>query len=171
MKITSMRPRRPYLLRAFYDWLVDNELTPYLLVDTMQPHVQIPQGQASDNGRIVLNIGTAAVGNLKLGDTELSFQASFNQIPCHIKIPIRAVLAIYAQENGVGTEFEPEDAYNTDVEVAAATLSGINSESLTASHKLTLINGDNTPRKIDDNSSDDDEPPRGGGRPALRVIK
>ncbi|WP_367680547.1 stringent starvation protein B [Candidatus Fukatsuia anoeciicola] len=171
MKTISIYSHRFYLLRTIYNWLISNKYTPYILVDTTQSHIQIPQKQTNDNRRIILNISTKAVENLKLGNTELNFQASFNHIPFHIKIPIKAVLAIYAQENGIGMEFGLEDSYNTNIETAAINLSHINNKNLTAFHKLILIN--NTSKKINNNLSDDYESQRKqkGKYPALRVIK
>jgi len=170
MKTTSIYSHRPYLLRTIYNWLINNEYTPYLLVDTTQPYIRLPQEQVNNNRRIILNIGTKAVENLKLGNTELNFQASFNRIPFHIKIPIKAVLAIYAQENSIGMEFESEDIYNTKAEAAEIHLSYINNKILTVSHKLTLINN-NKHRNINNNLSNDDESQQKGRYPELRVIK
>ena len=106
-----MTPRRPYLLRAFYDWLLDNQLTPHLVVDVTRPDVQVPMEFARD-GQIVLNIAPRAVGNLALGNEDVQFNARFGGVPRQVSVPMAAVLAIYARENGAGTMFEPEAAYD-----------------------------------------------------------
>jgi len=103
----SPRPKRPYLLRALYDWLVDSGLTPYLLVDADGEDVQVPADYVTD-GRIVLNIGPNAVRNLNLGNDQVSCDGRFGGRPFPLMIPLRAVLAIYAKESGEGMMFEPE---------------------------------------------------------------
>ena len=94
-----MTPRRPYLLRAFYDWLVDNDLTPHLVVDATLQGVKVPTEFVSD-GQIVLNIAPRAVGNLELGNEAISFNARFSGRPHSVIVPMYAALAIYARENG-----------------------------------------------------------------------
>ncbi len=103
-----MTPSRPYLLRAINEWILDNQCTPYLLVDAEVEGVDVPR-QYVENGKIVLNIDPAAVRDLVLGNEEVSFSARFQGKPWHIFIPIRAVLAIYAQENGRGMMFNEEE--------------------------------------------------------------
>nr|WP_206099406.1 ClpXP protease specificity-enhancing factor [Rheinheimera riviphila] len=103
-----MTPNRPYLLRAFYEWIVDNNLTPYLVVDATMAGVKVPT-QHVQNGQIVLNINPSAVGNLLLGNDAVTFSARFGGSPFALYIPQRSVLAIYARENGAGTMFTPEE--------------------------------------------------------------
>lgn len=106
MNVTKLSPCRPYLLRALYEWLIHNQLTPNLLVDT-----NVAGSMLSDyarNGKIVLNIAPIAVINLVLGNSKVQFDACFGGIPRHVVVPMEAVLAIYASENGTGTLFEPE---------------------------------------------------------------
>lgn len=103
-----MTPNRPYLLRAFYDWIIDNKCTPYLVVDATYPAVKVPQ-QFVQNGQIVLNVLPSAVGNLQLGNDIVSFNARFSGHPFALSIPVKAVLAIYARENGAGTVFTLEE--------------------------------------------------------------
>ncbi len=164
MDLPQLTPRRPYLLRAFYEWLLDNQLTPHLVVDVTLQDVQVPMEYARD-GQIVLNIAPRAVGNLELANDEVRFNARFGGVPRQVSVPLAAVLAIYARENGAGTMFEPEAAYDEDV----ASLndddndaSGFESETV-----MSVIDGD----KPDHNDDPDDEPPPRGGRPALRVVK
>ena len=167
MDVSQLTPRRPYLLRAFYEWLLDNQLTPHLVVDVTLPGVLVPMEYARD-GQIVLNIAPRAVGNLELANDEVRFNARFGGVPRNVSVPLAAVLAIYARENGAGTMFEPEAAYDEDV----ASLndddneaSGFESETV-----MSVIDGDK-PDNSDDNDPDDTPPPPRGGRPALRVVK
>lgn len=104
-------PKRPYLLKAYYDWLVDNSFTPYLVVDATYAGVIVPQEYVKD-GQIVLNISAGAVGSLSLGNQAIEFNARFQGIPRDIYIPMGAALAIYARENGDGVMFEPESFYD-----------------------------------------------------------
>ena len=104
----KMTPNRPYLLRAFYEWIVDNNLTPYLVVDATLSGVKVPL-QHVQNGQIVLNINPSAVGNLLLGNDAVTFNARFGGSPFALYIPQRAVLAIYGRENGAGTMFTAEE--------------------------------------------------------------
>ncbi|MBY6187212.1 ClpXP protease specificity-enhancing factor [Marinobacter hydrocarbonoclasticus] len=106
----ALSPSRPYLLRAFYEWLLDNDLTPHLVVEAEMPGVQVPR-QFVEDGQIVLNIAPHAVGNLQLGNEEVTFNARFGGQPHALRIPMYAVAAIYARENGAGTVFQPEAAY------------------------------------------------------------
>nr|WP_237739902.1 ClpXP protease specificity-enhancing factor [Rheinheimera nanhaiensis] len=105
MKMTA---NRPYLLRAFYDWIVDNNCTPYLVVDATVHGVKVPM-QFVQNGQIVLNTAPTAVGNLQLGNDAVTFSARFGGQPFALYIPLNAVLAIYARENGAGTVFTLEE--------------------------------------------------------------
>lgn len=104
-----MSSNRPYLLRAIYDWIADNGLTPYLLIDATKEGVQVPP-QVIKNGQVVLNLAMRAVANLDLGNDWISFQARFSGASHAIHVPLAAVLALYAQENGQGMMFPAEDA-------------------------------------------------------------
>ncbi|MBN6030949.1 ClpXP protease specificity-enhancing factor [Pantoea ananatis] len=161
MEMSQLTARRPYLLRAFYDWLLDNQLTPHLVVDINMPGVQVPLEYARD-GQIVLNIAPRAVGNLELGNDEVSFNARFGGVPRQVNVPMAAVLAIYARENGAGTMFEPEPAYEGGTQDYAE-----NQEETV----MSVIDGDRPDDASDDDNSPDDDPPPRGGRPALRVVK
>ncbi|WAJ71563.1 ClpXP protease specificity-enhancing factor [Catenovulum adriaticum] len=98
---------KPYLVRAIYDWIMENKCTPYLLVDAEFPGVQVPFEFVKD-GQIVLNISSGATGGLMLGDEEIEFNARFGGEPRHLIVPLSAVLFIYAKENGEGMPFPPE---------------------------------------------------------------
>ena len=105
-----MTPNRPYLLRAFFDWIVDNDCTPHIIVDAHHPMVAVPQEFVKD-GQIVLNIAPRAVTNLSLDGDDVQFSARFNGMPVDIYVPIAGVLGIYAQENGQGMVFDKEDSH------------------------------------------------------------
>lgn len=109
MQLTSSQP---YLLRAIYEWIVDNDLTPYILVDAGHADVQVPR-QFVENGKIVLNIAPRAVNNLQLNNEQVLFDARFSGQPMQVMLPITAVLAIYAKENGQGMVFN-ENEHPTD---------------------------------------------------------
>ena len=104
-------PKRPYLLRAYYDWLVDNSFTPYLVVDATYLGVNVPVDYVKD-GQIVLNLSANATGNLQLTNDFIQFNARFKGVSRELYIPMGAALAIYARENGDGVMFEPEEVYD-----------------------------------------------------------
>jgi stringent starvation protein B len=103
-----MTPLKPYLIRSIYEWIIDNNLTPYLLVDAENSHATLPK-QLIEDGKIVLNIRHEAIQGLSLGNQEIEFNARFSGKPMHIVVPIAAVMAIYAKENGKGMIFDQED--------------------------------------------------------------
>ena len=107
----ELTPTRPYLARAIYEWICDNQLTPYLLVDATQPHTDVPQQFVKD-GQIVLNIVPHAVHPLLLRNDAITFSARFGGVSKDIYVPIQAVLGIYARENGQGLFFDPEEYAN-----------------------------------------------------------
>jgi len=104
----SMTSSRPYLLRAIYEWIVDNDLTPYLLVNAEQEGVEVPV-QYVEKGKIVLNVSPRAVQALDLANERISFSARFAGRPMEVSVPVSAALAIYAKENGQGMIFTDED--------------------------------------------------------------
>jgi len=103
-----MTSLKPYLIRSIYEWILDNQLTPYLLVDAENSNAILPM-QFADDGKIVLNIRPEAVEALSLGNDTIEFNARFSGKPMHIIAPVVAVMAIYAKENGKGMVFNPED--------------------------------------------------------------
>lgn len=103
-----MTSTRPYLIRALHEWIVDNSLTPYLVVFARAEGVEVPQQYVNKDGQIVLNIAPRAVVDLHLGNDAVSFKARFGGIPMEIYVPCGAVLGIYAQENGQGMMFDIE---------------------------------------------------------------
>lgn len=103
-----MTSSRPYLIRALYEWIVDNYLTPHLLVNAQMPNVSVPE-QYVKEGRIVLNVGPSAVEDLLMANEAISFSARFNEGVQELYVPVGAILAIYASENGRGMFFSEED--------------------------------------------------------------
>lgn len=99
-----MTSTRPYLIRAIYDWIVDNGMTPHLLVDSQQDEVDVPR-QYEQEGKIVLNISPTATQNLEVNNDAVTFEARFDGKPTTVYIPITYVLAIYTRENGQGMMF------------------------------------------------------------------
>ena len=137
-----MKSSRPYLVRALYEWIVDNDCTPHLLVNAEYAGVQVPSGFASD-GQIVLNVSPSAVRHLHMDNDAVSFEGRFGGVPQSLYIPSAAVLAIYARENGQGMVFDVEPPLTEDDELEGG----------------------------DDQGPPDGEPPRPSGRPSLKVVK
>jgi stringent starvation protein B len=108
MNEKKMTSSRPYLLRAIYQWIVDNDMTPYVLVDATIEHVQVPTEHVT-NGKIILNISPTAVMGLDVADEAVSFNARFSGKAMNVYVPVNAVLAIYSKENGRGMVFTEED--------------------------------------------------------------
>ena len=99
-----MTSSRPYLLRAIYDWIVGNSLTPYLLVNANIENIVVPTEFVSD-GKIILNVAPAAVKDLEIDNDEIHFNARFSGKPMYVCVPMIAAMAIYAKENGRGMVF------------------------------------------------------------------
>jgi len=100
-----MTSSQPYLIRAIYDWIIDNGFTPYLLVNAENDYAMIPRDFVED-GKIVLNINPSAISDLQLGNDYIMFNARFSGKAMEVSVPIVAVLAIYARENGQGMMFD-----------------------------------------------------------------
>lgn len=122
----AMSSHRPYLLRALYEWIVDNGMTPHVLVDARMPGVRVPAHAVKD-GRIVLNIAERAVGGLRMENDALRFSARFGGVSQAVVVPMPAVIAVYARETGQGmalpdeprggaTPMEPTDDVGSDTE-------------------------------------------------------
>jgi stringent starvation protein B len=146
--MTDAVSTKPYLLRALFEWCMDNGYTPYISV-LVNEATRVPQEYVR-NGEIVLNIGPLAANKLKLGNDVVELAARFGGVARELVIPVSQVTAIYARENGHGMSFEPdkrEKAWETSVQMpeepaAAATSSG-----------------------------DETDPPTTPGKPTLRVVK
>ena len=107
----NLSPTRPYMARAIYVWICDNQLTPYLLVDATQPYTSVPEQFVKD-GQIVLNIAPHAVHQFQMSNDAVSFSARFGGVARDIYVPISALLGIYTRENGQGLFFDPDEYAN-----------------------------------------------------------
>ncbi len=103
-----MTSSKPYLVRALYEWILDNDNTPYILVDISSDQVIIPSGIASD-GKVVLNLAPSAIQHLEMTNEHVSFSARFSGVAENIYCPITSLMAIYARENGEGMMFPGEE--------------------------------------------------------------
>ena len=120
-----MISNRPYLLRAFHEWIVDSACTPILVLNAYHPRCRIPQDYV-EGEEIVFNISTSAIRDLKLTNEAVEFKASFSGIIHIIYAPIQAVMAIYAEENGEGLFFDAEDEHgNEEQEIQPVKLTSI----------------------------------------------
>lgn len=108
MTDANLTPTRPYLARAIYEWICDNQLTPYLLVDATQSYVKVPTQHIKD-GQIVLNIVPHAVHEFQMDNDAIFFSARFGGVSQEIYVPMSAVLGIYSRENGQGLFFDPKE--------------------------------------------------------------
>ncbi len=108
-----MLSNRPYLLRAFYQWIVDSACTPILVIDAYHPQCKVPQ-EYIDGGEIVFNISSAAIRDLKISNESVDFKASFSGVIHMISAPVKAILAVYAEENGEGLFFDAEEETDFD---------------------------------------------------------
>lgn len=148
----TMTSNRPYLLRAIYDWVSDNNLTPYVLVDATAEGVRVPP-QVVRDGQVVLNLAMHAVADLDLGNEWINFKARFSGASHAVSFPVNAVLAIYAQENGQGMMFAEDDHGGTPPPKAPPPGDGNDGD-----------HGDGEPTGNNDK-------PQKRGAPHLRVIK
>lgn len=108
----NLTPTRPYMIRAFYEWLEDNALTPYLLVDATQDNLVIPTEHVQD-GKIVLNIASQATGNMNIDNNYINFNARFGGVSRELWIPMQAVMVLFAKENqSIAMPFDPSEYDN-----------------------------------------------------------
>ena len=105
----TMSSSRPYIVRALYDWIIENECTPYILVNAFDDNVEVPQEHVKD-GQIILNISPSAVQSLFIRGEAVEFDGRFAGIPKRVYVPIASVMGIYAKENGQGMIFDPSQA-------------------------------------------------------------
>lgn len=107
----NLTPSRPYMVRAIYEWLEDNMLTPYLLIDATQDNLIIPTEYVQE-GQIVLNIASQATGGLNIDNDFISFSARFGGVSRDLWVPMHAVMGIYSKENSQGMFFDPSEYEN-----------------------------------------------------------
>jgi stringent starvation protein B len=142
-----MSSNQPYLIRAIHEWILDNEMTPHILVNAELPNVDVPR-QSVQNGQIVLNLTPHAISAFQMNNEAVSFSARFSGKAQSLYIPIHAIRAIYAQENGQGMAFPEME------------------ESSQPTDQLVVIDKKNVPETSDDN---DEPPPK--NPPFLKVVK
>ena len=109
-----MTSNKPYIVKAFYDWISDNGLTPYIVVDVSVYGVMVPMSYVND-GQIVLNVSASAVGSIAMGELSIELSARFGGKLEHMSVPYGAVGAIYAKENGAGTSLAIEHPEQDDI--------------------------------------------------------
>jgi len=141
----TMSSSRPYIVRALYDWIIENECTPYILVNAFADDVEVPQEHVKD-GQIILNIAPSAVQSLFIRTEAVDFDGRFAGIPKRVYVPIAAVMGIYAKENGQGMIFDSEANLPKPPSPSGVDNSG-------------------------DKKSADSKPSNPGKKPALRVVK
>jgi len=135
--MTEMTSTKPYFVRAIYQWILDNRQTPYIEVNAVLPHVSVPPRYIKDD-KIVLDINPSAVNKFYMGLDAISFEARFDNKVLPLYVPIYAINAIFAAENGQGMSFPPEsDIYNLSEETILETSSDITTEG-TSSIKQTI---------------------------------
>ena len=144
---------KPYLIRALWQWCMDQGETPYIVV-AVDEHTQVPAGYVKD-GQIVLNVGLEATNQLDIGNEFIAFQARFGGVAQQIFVPVERVAAIYARESGEGMGFEVSDVTPKEKAEDKPILNGVKSVENTG----------------DDNPPDDPGPPSGGARPRFTVVK
>lgn len=162
-----MTPKRPYLLRAFYEWIVDNNMTPYITVDATADEVSVPRQHVKD-GRIVLNISPTAVRDFVMDNDAVSFSARFSGAAFYVYCPVYSVLAIYSRETQEGASFPPDEYTQLKPVVKAPNLIAVST--VDEDEKTVLEASEDTP-------PDEPSPPTktnkpdSKNRPFLRVVK
>jgi len=151
-----MTSNKPYLIGAFYDWISDNDLTPYIVVDVNVYGVEVPMAYVND-GQIVLNISSSAIGSIVMGETAIEFSARFGGKLEHLVAPYGAISAIYAKENGAGTSLPIEHPEVPESEA----------EQAPAKTPLGVVDSNENSAQ----SSIDEKEKPAKGRPSLKIIK
>ena len=153
--MTEMNSSRPYLVRALYEWILDNQCTPYLLVNAEYPDTAVPAGFVED-GQIVLNLSPSAVRQLDMDNDRICFDGRFGGVAQQVWIPAGAVMAIYARENGQGMVFElepssppPDDGPPLPPKffLSVARSSTMSARSLTTSLSVFLLPSNSSPMR------------------------
>jgi stringent starvation protein B len=146
---------KPYLVRAIYEWILDNNMTPHLLVDAGYPGTRVPMEFVED-GQIVLNIAPSAVQGLVMNNDWVHFSARFGGVSRNLEIPSEAVLGIFSRENHQGMIFPPSQ--QPELEFADSDQVPLESE---PTKPVERTKGERTP------------PGKGKGRsgPMLKIVK
>ncbi len=165
-----MSSSQPYLIRAIYEWIVDNNLTPYLMVDATKEGAIVPEDYLDDQGRIILNISPSATSELLMSNEEVTFNARFSGQAIGIVVPTYCVKAIYARENGQGMMFNDE-GQDVTAEQGGAGGGGKKKRALLESVSAPESDGGSSPPG---GTPPDKKPPgKNGGKkgPNLKVVK
>lgn len=153
-----MSSNKPYIVRAFYEWISDNQLTPYIQVDVNVPGVSVPMAYVN-NGQIVLNIAMSAVGSISMTGDEIVFSARFGGKLEHMHVPFGAIAAIYAKENGAGTALAIELPAETEPNTPPKPM------------KPSLASVDNVQHEQTNDTDNTGNTTAKKGKPSLTVIK
>ncbi len=177
--MSDMSPKRPYLLRAFYDWIVDNNMTPHILVNAEAEDVNVPRQHVND-GKIVLNISPSAIQDFMVDNEALSFSARFGGVSFYIYCPMYSIEALYAREaptEGVSfsaDEYEGVASAPVAPKAKGAGLKAVSAPGLAAVSDISAAKSPDEAAVTDTDSDDDgghDDKPPPRKRPSLRVIK
>lgn len=162
--IDEMTSSKPYLVRGIYEWILDNQMTPHLVVDADFPDARVPMEFVAD-GRIVLNIAPGAVRGLLIGNEWTEFSARFGGVAREVLFPTEAVVGIFTRENGQGMVF-PDPVYPETTTPAARTPAA-------ASGPRLAVLPTTAPTGTDDTPSPAPNRPKGKkkGAPTLKVVK
>ena len=162
---SPMTSNKPYLVRAFYEWISDNDLTPYIVVDVNVYGVLVPMNYVSD-GQIVLNVAASAVGAISLAADAIIFSARFGGKLENLTVPYGAIAAIYAKENGAGTSLpiEHPDIDDTEDESSLAVVKPKGKLS-----SVKSVTSENSESKTSESKADTKAPKK--SKPSLKVIK
>jgi|VirMetMinimDraft_7_1064189.scaffolds.fasta_scaffold05409_3 stringent starvation protein B len=155
---SEMTSSKPYIVKAFYDWISDNGLTPYIVVDVSVYGVMVPMSYVND-GQIVLNVSASAVGAISLGDVSIELSARFGGKLENMCVPYGAVAAIYAKENGAGTSLAIEHAEPSEIV----------EESESSPVKMSTVKA--VDKKPDSTTKVQSAPPSKAKKPSLSVVK
>lgn len=174
----SMTPKRPYLLRAFYEWIVDNNMTPHILVDARSSEVSVPRQFVKD-GNIVLNVSMGATNDLTMDNDTMTFNARFGGKAYSIWLPMWSIMAIYSRETQEGISFPPDEYTESSQflpeENQAQDSAPAPVVSLAAVAGTAVTEADeNAGEKSSGDDQDEPPPPpkpTAKKRPALRVVK
>ena len=177
-----MKPQRPYLLRALYDWIIDSDETPYVLVDATIKDVVVPLEYVED-GQIVLNMGPSAIRDLVLENEFVMFNSRFGGRAFEIVLPMQSVKAIYCKDTGEGMVFpaedDPVDATTGDGSPAIASVDSQDAGKGHASLKNVgkskadekpLSDASETGGSAAGQTNKDDDKPKSDGSPTLRLV-
>ncbi len=129
--MSELASTKPYIIRAIYEWCVDNQLTPHLLVE-VSSQTKVPMAYVKD-GEIVLNLNHTATKDLYFTNEAVTFSARFSGVSNNLYVPIAAVKGIFARENGQGMFFEvaPQDLNenkNNEIDLSSDKEKNISSE-------------------------------------------